>query len=157
MHHKFMDDITPCWLSKGRSVMNKKRKTMLAPRDTRCNWAVLCTSQRRKCFNGNVFHIKSPDKLLSLIIKFSLYVHSELNILQPERSMWSLSLTVEGCINIRSFCRWSSIKQSLIKHTLLITHDHNIRLSLKWRISWNKYKCTMISRPQLWSIHSGEA
>lgn len=111
----------------------------------------------RKYLNGNVFHMKSPDKLLSPVIKFSLYIHSEFKILQPERSMWSLSLTVEGCKNERASCRWSSIKQSLIKHTPLIMHAHNIRLSLKWRFLWNKYKCTMISRPQLWSIQPGEA
>lgn len=150
-----MHDITPCWLSKGRSVMNKKRKTMLARGDTRCNWPVLCASQCRKCLNGNVFHMKSPDKLPSLIIKFSFYSHSEFKILQPERSMCSLSLTMEGCKNERSSYRWSSITQSLIKHTPLSMHARNIRLSLKWGFSWNKYKFTMILRPQLWSIQPG--
>lgn len=92
MHHTFMHDITPWWLSEGRGVMNKKRKTTLPRGDTRCNRAVLCTSQRRKCLSGNVFHTKSPDKLVSLIIKSSLNIHSEFQVLRPERSVWSLWL-----------------------------------------------------------------
>lgn len=82
-----MHDITPCWLSKGRGVkgcLNEKRMTMLARGDTRCNWAVLCTSQLRKCSNGNVFHRKRPDKLLCLIIAFnvSLFILG-LKVLRP--------------------------------------------------------------------------
>lgn len=68
-----MHDITPCWLSKGcrvKGCVNEKGMTVLACGHTRCNWAILCTSQRRKCLNGNVFHTKSPDKLLCLLIKF---------------------------------------------------------------------------------------
>lgn len=68
-----MRDITPYWLSKGcrvKGCVNEKGMTMLACGDARCNGAVLCTSQRRKCLNGNVCHTESPDKLLGLIIKF---------------------------------------------------------------------------------------
>lgn len=84
VHYIFMHDITPFWLSKGRRVegcADEKRMTLLARGDTRCNWAVLCTSQCCKCLNGNVFHRKSSDKLLCLLIKF-IFIRS-FKVLQP--------------------------------------------------------------------------
>lgn len=79
---------------------------MLACGDTRCNWAILCTSQRRKCLNGNVFHTKSPDKLLCLIIKFkantkSLFSFRVFGYPSQKERVCSPSLTLERRKNER--------------------------------------------------------